>query len=92
MRTKISQWKDGLTLHIPPSIVDEAHLESEMEVEVSLENGRLIIQPVLSEEEAIEAKWDEMFARSQDLLETWADEALKEHREGKTIPIDRDER
>jgi hypothetical protein len=45
-----------------------------------------ITRQVLSEKE-IEAKWDDLFAHSQDLLEKWADRALAEHRTGKTIPL-----
>jgi hypothetical protein len=42
------------------------------------------------EELASERKWDEAFAASQDLLAQIADEALAEHRAGKTLPLDPD--
>lgn len=35
-----------------------------------------------------ERKWTELFAASQDLLSEMADEALAEHRAGKTLPLD----
>ena len=35
-----------------------------------------------------EAKWDEAFARTQDQLERWADEAIAEFKAGKTTPLD----
>ena len=38
---------------------------------------------ILEELEA-ERKWDKLFAESEDILEKLAEEALKEHREGKT--------
>ena len=38
-----------------------------------------------------ERRWDEAFANSQDLLAQMADEALAEHRAGKTLPLDIDE-
>jgi hypothetical protein len=37
-----------------------------------------------------EQRWNELFARSQDLLAKLADEALAEHRAGKTVPLDPD--
>jgi hypothetical protein len=37
-----------------------------------------------------EEHWDELFAQSQDMLARMADEALAEHRSGKTIPLDPD--
>ena len=38
-----------------------------------------------------ERRWDELFAQSEDLLSDLADEALKEHRAGKTKLLDLDE-
>jgi hypothetical protein len=35
-----------------------------------------------------EKKWDESFAESEDLLDKLANEALKEHRSGKTEKLD----
>lgn len=35
-----------------------------------------------------ERRWNQLFEASQDLLTQWADEALAEHRAGKTIPVD----
>ena len=37
-----------------------------------------------------ERKWDEMFSDSQDLLSRLADDALAEHRQKKTKPLDID--
>ena len=42
------------------------------------------------EELASERQWDEAFAHSQDLLAQMANEALAEHRAGKTLPFDPD--
>jgi hypothetical protein len=42
------------------------------------------------EELASERRWSETFAASQDLLSQLADEALAEHRSGKTLPLDPD--
>jgi hypothetical protein len=40
-----------------------------------------------------EERWAELFARpeSEDLLERLADDALKEHRSGRTVPLDVEE-
>jgi hypothetical protein len=35
-----------------------------------------------------DARWEESFAKSQDLLESMAEQALEEHRQGKTLPGD----
>ena len=38
-----------------------------------------------------ERRWDELFGRpeSDELLASWADDALEEHRAGRTRPLDR---
>jgi len=38
-----------------------------------------------------EQRWDELFAESQDMLATMAEEALGEHRAGRTLPLNPDE-
>jgi len=40
------------------------------------------------EELESERRWDDLFARSQDLLARMADEARREHRAGLTQPLD----
>lgn len=45
----------------------------------------------LMEELADERHWNEQFGRSQGALKKLAEEALQEHREGKTIPLDPDQ-
>ncbi len=44
----------------------------------------------IMEELASERRWDELFARSQDLLAKLAAEAAAEHAAGKTIELDPD--
>jgi hypothetical protein len=39
---------------------------------------------------ASERRWDETFARSEKALERLADEALAEHRAGRSTPLDPD--
>jgi hypothetical protein len=33
-------------------------------------------------------RWNDLFARSQDILAKMADDAISEHRAGKTLPLD----
>lgn len=49
---------------------------------------------ILEELEALEdeARWDELFAKTQDQLSRWADEVLAEIESGKTVPLDFDRR
>jgi hypothetical protein len=42
------------------------------------------------EELRSEQRWNDLFARSQDLLAKMADDALAEHRAGRTLPLDPD--
>jgi hypothetical protein len=35
-----------------------------------------------------EKRWNDLFERSQDMLEKMADEALVEHKAGRTLPLD----
>ena len=37
-----------------------------------------------------EQRWNDLFERSQDMLEKMADEAIAEHSAGKTLPLDPD--
>jgi len=37
-----------------------------------------------------EKKWEKSFAGSEDILSSLADEAIKEHKQGKTKPLDID--
>ena len=48
-----------------------------------------LAQAVLAEL-ASERRWDELFARSTDVLSELAEEALAEHRAGRTKPLDPD--
>lgn len=49
-----------------------------------------IIARWLLDELLAEKKWESLFAESEDFLAYLADEALKEHRAGKTKPLDFD--
>ncbi len=47
---------------------------------------------ILLEEIKPEARWQEVFDQSSDLLDQMTEQAVKEHREGKTLPLDPDTR
>ncbi len=52
---------------------------------------RVIIEPITEEEIAAEdARWDESFARSQDVLRRMADEALRDYEAGLIDELDPD--
>ncbi|NIP38052.1 MAG: hypothetical protein GWO07_03355 [Candidatus Dadabacteria bacterium] len=50
-----------------------------------------ILGKAILEELAAEQKWDSLFEKSSDLLEELANEALEEHKAGKTKPLDPDQ-
>ncbi len=58
--------------------------------ELSEQNQNAIAEIVLAEL-ASEERWNDLFAKSQDLLAELAQEALAEHRAGKTQPLECDD-
>jgi antitoxin MazE len=46
MRTSIQKWGNSLAVRIPKSFANEAGLEKEAAVELSLVDGQLVITPV----------------------------------------------
>jgi len=59
---------------------EEASKLSELEQNIL---ARWLIDEIIAEK-----KWEKAFAESEDLLEKLANEALAEHAEGKTKPLD----
>jgi len=49
MTTRVQKWGNSLALRIPKSFAEEVKLGQGTEVELSLENGKLLIQPVKEE-------------------------------------------
>jgi len=45
MKTRIQKWGNSLALRIPKSFAEEAGLEQDSSVEMSLKDGRLVIAP-----------------------------------------------
>jgi len=46
MQTLIQKWGDSLALRIPLSFVAEAQLEEDMMVEITLQEGKLVVTPI----------------------------------------------
>ena len=46
MKTRIQKWGNSLALRIPKSFAAETHLEQGTLVELSLHDGRLIVEPL----------------------------------------------
>ena len=46
MRTRVQKWGNSLALRIPKAFADEVHLDQDSTVDVSLVNGKLVVEPV----------------------------------------------
>ncbi len=46
MRTRVQRWGNSLALRIPKSFASETALDNGSEVELTLEEGRLVITPL----------------------------------------------
>ena len=46
MRTRVQKWGNSLALRIPKSFATEVGLQRETSVEVSLDDGKLVVTPV----------------------------------------------
>jgi antitoxin MazE len=47
MKTKVQMWGNSLALRIPKSFATEALLEPDTEVDLSLDQGKLVITPII---------------------------------------------
>ena len=45
MKTRIQKWGNSLALRIPKSFADETGIEKETSVELSLDDGKIVITP-----------------------------------------------
>lgn len=46
MKTRVQKWGNSLALRIPKSFAEEAGLQADAAVELSLVEGRLMVQPL----------------------------------------------
>ena len=49
MKGKVQMWGNSLAVRIPRAFANELHLTNNSEVEISLKNGVLQVEPVLEE-------------------------------------------
>ena len=50
MKSRVQKWGNSLALRIPKSFAAEVGLEADSSVELSLEEGRLVVSPILGPE------------------------------------------
>ncbi len=55
METYVKRWGNSLALRIPRPLAEEAGLREDSAVELSLEEGKLVIVPILRPHYALEA-------------------------------------
>ena len=46
MKARIQKWGNSLALRIPKALAEEAHVQPGTQVEISLVNGSIIVEPV----------------------------------------------
>lgn len=55
MTTTVQKWGNSLALRIPKSFAEHVHLENGATVELSISNGRLVIEPAPRRKYALSA-------------------------------------
>jgi antitoxin MazE len=60
MRVKVQKWGNSIALRIPKSFALEASLKNGSTVNLSLDNGKLIIEPLAPEEYRLESLLSEV--------------------------------
>ncbi len=46
MKTRIRKWGNSLALRIPKALAEEVHVQLNTQVELSLVNGKIVVEPV----------------------------------------------
>jgi antitoxin MazE len=46
MRVRVKKWGNSYAIRIPKAIFDDASLENDSEVDISISNGKIILNPV----------------------------------------------
>lgn len=54
MLTRVQKWGNSIALRIPKTFADEMHITVDTAVELTIEDGRLVISPVEQPEYALE--------------------------------------
>lgn len=55
MRATVRKWGNSLALRIPSGLAEDAHLREGAEVDVAVEDGRLVVAPVAAPELSLDA-------------------------------------
>ena len=80
-----------IDLEQTPTTLDEVLSMVGPDTEIILLRGPVIVARIYPGDTTIEKRWDDLFSQSQDVLASMADNALSDHRRGKTLPLDTDE-
>jgi len=54
MQTKVQKWGNSLALRIPKSFARDAHIENDSVVEVRLDGGKIIVEPMITRKWTLE--------------------------------------
>lgn len=54
MLTRVQKWGNSIALRIPKAFADEMHITADTAVEMTIEDGKLVINPVTQPEYALE--------------------------------------
>ena len=46
MRTRVQKWGNSLGIRIPKALATEAHINQGVDVDISVKDGRLVVEPV----------------------------------------------
>jgi hypothetical protein len=77
-------------IELKARITDDGRIELEKPIDLPPGDVLILIETEDTEEIAEDARWDKVFADSQDLLAQMSDQALRDLDEGRTIPLDPD--
>lgn len=54
MKARIQKWGNSLALRIPKALAEEVHVRQNTQVEISLVDGKIIVEPVKTPEWTLE--------------------------------------
>jgi antitoxin MazE len=54
MKTTLQKWGNSYAVRIPKSFIKEVGLDYHTNIELTLEDGRLVIQPILEEAQSLD--------------------------------------
>lgn len=68
MKTKIVKIGNSRGVRIPKSFIDQSGLKSEVEVELEMENGQIVIKPISRNRDTWETAFQKMAKNKDDVL------------------------